>query len=719
MVVPIHISPSLQSPAAMGQSQQRSASAMSSHHLNPNPSPTYPYASSIAPSSSASRPASPASMSSTAITIQTPPQSPTAYQLKAFASSISAPSTPPISTVISVGVSTSSSAGTPGLTSPCGNSYFPVTSAGLSNGSINSGSSSTSGSAPSSPSFPPSPHLSLAELLWQPVTRIVLILTVVMTLVSLSGRFPDHCTAPSHVLYSHEYLSLFASPFIVPLTPALLASAGTSIGGALLLGSTNILSLALFEESLTSAFNGSTIFRNLLVVLLVVVMILRQVAGFVFSRSVGWHIPILFFSDVMYECNLGLAPYLFALLMVQCLFSDSFSYGADRLPNWMRRRSTVQFALCMLNALPKGLVWWIGSGLCTGGLAALAISWQRRTGRWGGKVKTSTFEKHVWEAVDYDDYDDELYPGDDAGLLRERSSGWSLFKTFVHLLPYFVFTLMIAVGLNYMHQLSPVVPNGVINSSIDPQSPYLLTLILMTAPRRNGAVYIKETLTSYLNNFPEDPRDDPLFSRIQIYVYTHFTNFPGYDDAMAHFKSDPKARRYVRWLREDGAEHNQRKHLVSAIRKIGLQEESTYLGIMEDDFPFCEDGWQMMMQSLYKAQQVEQDHCAVFVGTGGSGMLLKRSVALTASFILEGDVALAERGVDPKQLTPPDIALQNCILGNHDFCTSCRNTLVISKTLAQRHLGYNSSTSGDGYKREEFQCGWRQPFNGRPDVHVV
>ncbi|KAF9975878.1 hypothetical protein BGZ73_000276 [Actinomortierella ambigua] len=688
---------------------------MSSHHLNPNPSPLYPYASSVSPPGAASRPASPAaSISSTAITIHTPPQSPTAFQLKAFASSISAPSTPPIPTVIPVGTSTSSSAGTPGLTSPNATSYFPNTTVGISSGS------STSGSAPSSPSFPPSSHLSLAELLWQPVTRAVLALTVLMTLISLGGKFPEHCTAPSHVLHTREYMSLLASPFIVPLTPALLASAGTSVGGSLLLALSNILSLGLFEESLTNVFNGSTTFRNLFVILVGMVMLLRQVAGFVFSRAVGWHFPVLFFSDAMYECNLGLAPYLFALLIVQCLFSDLFSYRADRLPQWMRRKSTVQIVLCLLNALPKGLAWWAGTGLCVGAVAALAISWQRRAGRWGGKVKTSAFEKYIWETIEYhEDDDDVIYPSDDAGLLRERSAGWSLVKTIVHLLPFFVLTMAVVIGLNYMHQLSPVVPTEVINASIDPQSPYLLTMILMTAPRRNGAVYIKETLTSYLNNFPDDPRDDPLYSRIQIYVYTHFTNFPGYDDAMAHFKSNPKAKRYVRWLRENGAEQNQRKHLVSAIRAIGLQEETTYLGIMEDDFPFCEDGWQMMLQSLYKAQQVDENHCAVFVGTGGSGLLLKRAVALTASFILEGDVALAERGVDPKKLTPPDVALQNCILGDHDFCTSCRGTLVTSKTLAQRHLGYNSSTSGDGYKREEFQCGWRQPFNGRPDIHVV
>lgn len=60
---------------------------------------------------------------------------------------------------------------------------------------------------------------------------------------------------------------------------------------------------------------------------------------------------------------------------------------------------------------------------------------------------------------------------------------------------------------------------------------------------------------------------------------------------------------------------------------------------------------------------------------------------------------------------PPDIIIQQCLLGNLYECRECAQTLVTSKTLLMYHIGYNTSTSLDrSYKKNEFQCGWRHPF---------
>ncbi|KAG0304878.1 hypothetical protein BGZ98_004876 [Dissophora globulifera] len=540
-----------------------------------------------------------------------------------------------------------------------------------------------------------------------------------MSLVALGGKFPQHCTAPTHVLFSREYLSLLASPFVVPLTPSLLDAAQTNLGSSLGLSISNIFSLAIFEDHLTTVFNGDgpRIFRNLFVVVLGLVMALRQLLGFVFSRAVGWHIPELFFSDSIFECNLGLTPYLFALLMVQALFPASSEKSSFL---WNLRRTHIQLVLCLLNILPKTIIWWAGSGLIVGFFAAMAISIQRRMGRWGGKVKTSTFEKQLWETELYEpvpEEEDEFLDSTiaDGMPFREKKGGASFWTAVAYTLPWLILVLAILVGGNHIHTFRTDVPNDVLNNNIDPQTPFLLTLILMTAPRKRGATYIRETLLSYLNNFP-DEEVDPLYSRIQIVVYTHFTDFPGYDDAKAFFETIPKARKHVKWIREEGAEKNQRKHLVNAIRKIGTMEDTVYLGVMEDDFPFCDGGWQEMLNTIYAANQKVKDHCGVFVGTGGSGLLFKRSVALTASFILEDDLKTHALGL---VVPPPDISLQDCLMGEHEYCSSCAGTMVTSRTLLQKHLGYNSSTSGDGYDKNQFQCGWRQPFNGLPDVHTL
>ncbi|KAF9194340.1 hypothetical protein BGZ50_006432 [Haplosporangium sp. Z 11] len=577
----------------------------------------------------------------------------------------------------------------------------------------------------------------LRSLLTQPVTRAVIILTIVHSLVALGGRFPGHCIAPSHVLYAGQYLALVASPFIVPLSPMLLASSQQTLGTAMLLGTSNILSLALFEDRLTAIFGrgGTRIFRCLFLAILGLVLGLRQVLGFVFSRSVGWTVPALFFSDSMHECNLGLAPFLFALLVVQALFPESSSQSLHSTSFLSIRRIHLQAILCLFNVIPKTIVWWAGSGLIIGFFVSLFVSYQRRMGRWGGKVKTSTIERHSWEEAGLilekghkenngAGYFKELESGlstptgtqaEGASLARERMITYTFWKAITYILPVIVVLTLTLVGCNQLHTYRPDISNRVLSGSIEPQTPYLLTLVMMTAPRRNDITYIKQTLTSYLDNFP-DETVDPLYSRIQIVVYTHFTDFEGFDQTKAYFDTIPKARKHVKWIREEGSEKNQRKHLISAIRKVGTTEDTVYLGIMEDDFPFCKGGWQEMLNTIYEANRRVQDHCGIFVATGGSGLIFKRSMALTASFILENDVRAYEQG---ERVPPPDISLQDCMLGKHDYCTSCAGTMVISKTLLQGHLGYNSSTSGDGYNHNQFQCGWRHPFNGSPVVHAM
>ncbi|KAI1316309.1 hypothetical protein EDD11_010152 [Mortierella claussenii] len=685
-----------------------------------------------------------------------PPQSPTAFQLKTFASS---PGSPTLAGSHINNTHHSNNSSTAIALGSYSNSNSPISSefpSAASNNNSNSNNHSYTGS------------ISIGSLLSQPVTRIVIMLTVVQTMVALSGHFPDHCTSPSQVLNAAQYPAMLASPFVVALAPTLLDSAQQSLGSSILLAISNLVSLALFEERLTTVFSrdGSRIFRNLFLVIVVLVLGVRQFLGFVFSRAVGWQMPQLFFSDSMYECNLGLAPFLFALLVIQALFSETSSMENNNNNNNMTniatkisslsifsiRRIYLQVILCLLNVIPKTIVWWAGSGLIVGFFAALVISYQRRMGRWGGKVKTSAFGKQQWEDSDpillrMNDgeeesfmtltkegdegesvpmevaptlsssssssslsnnafYNDVTLLGSAAIAIKERKLSFTIKKAMTYILPWIVMVLLVLIGCNQLHTYRPDVASDVLNAAIEPQTPFLLTLILMTAPRKNGVAYIKETLTSYLNSFPDETAD-PLYSRIQIAVYTHFTDFEAYDQAKAYFDTIPKARKHLQWIREEGSEKNQRKHLISAIRKIGTSEDTVYLGVMEDDFPFCENGWQEMLNTLYEANKAVPDHCGAFVATGGSGLIFKRSVALTATFILENDVMIQEKGgVAP----PPDVSLQNCMLGNHDYCSSCAGTMVVSRTLLQGHLGYNSSTSGDGYHRSQFQCGWRHPF---------
>ncbi|KAF9935035.1 hypothetical protein FBU30_008528 [Linnemannia zychae] len=617
------------------------------------------------------------------------------------------------------------------------------------------------------PSSPPSqfavnsPNLfsfkTITSLLFhQSVTRIVVAFTVLQTLLSLGGKFPERCSAPSQTIYKGDYLGLLMSPFVIPLTPALLESAHQTFIMAIMLGISNLISFGLFEEHLTASFrggrnskrannnitrNGTRIFRNIVIVIVILVMGLRQLFGFIFNRAIGWAYPPLYISDSVHECN----------LVIQAFLPDdpnpTASSSTTSTSIFAFRRIYVQIILCLFNIIPKAIVWWAASGLIVGFVLSLGVAYQRRMGRWGGKVRMTYYEKapqeeqmdestivglgisnsqdiHLNPIIDNKELSDDsdsdstefvFPPGPlplvtSTGFMKERSTAYIFKRLGGYVLPMVLILLGILIASHQLYYHRPDIPNDVLNNSIEPATPFLLTLVLMTAPRRDGIAFIKQTLSSYLEAFPDaDHPAHPLFSRIQIVVYTHVTDYPGFDEAQRHFETDPKARQYVKWIREEGTEKSQRKHLISAIRKVGTTEDTVYLGIMEDDFPFCENGFQAMLNLIYKANQQVKNHCGLFITTGGSGLIFKRSVALTASFALEQDVLAAQRG---EEVYAPDVALQNCMLGRHDYCSSCKGNMVISGTILQRHLGHNASTSGGHYRPEQYQCGWRHPFNG-------
>ncbi|KAF9123191.1 hypothetical protein BG015_005366, partial [Linnemannia schmuckeri] len=264
---------------------------MSSQYLSPQQHSSY--ASSIS-SASVSRPSSPASILLASTTpAPSPPHSPVSFHSK-----------------------------TMNINSPPSSASSPTTS-GTSNSSASSSKMNTivsivtqfehqqQQSANSSSSLPPdisanSPNLfSLSTitslLFYQPITRIVVVLTVLQSLLGLGGKFPEHCSAPSYTLYGGEYLGLLISPFVVPLTPTLLKSAHQTPVIAVMLAISNLISFGLFEKRLTTVFRGNRtkrsnisinrnstrIFRNLVLVIVVLVMGLRQLLGFIFNRALG------------------------------------------------------------------------------------------------------------------------------------------------------------------------------------------------------------------------------------------------------------------------------------------------------------------------------------------------------------------------------------------------------------------------------------------------
>lgn len=159
--------------------------------------------------------------------------------------------------------------------------------------------------------------------------------------------------------------------------------------------------------------------------------------------------------------------------------------------------------------------------------------------------------------------------------------------------------------------------------------------------------------------------------------------------------------------------------------------------------------------SGYAAQEASAGHCGLFLATGGSGLAVRGFIAARLPALLLGadDVdgfardarASAVRKEDEGADTP-DLVIQDCLRGRVKGCEVCapdpgrrwpagswrsasvgargdrwgKSGLAGTERLLQMHLGYNSSTlPGRKYGKEEWACGWRQPFVSPVSVWVA
>lgn len=125
------------------------------------------------------------------------------------------------------------------------------------------------------------------------ITRYTILISFLISTLNFLGFFNIVCSSPSFVIYKYEIANLILSPFLCdPTLPSIL------------LYGLNILILGLFEESLTHML-GNQHFFKIFIHIIASVCTIRQGIGYLFSKSTGWAVPSLFFSDSMHECNQG------------------------------------------------------------------------------------------------------------------------------------------------------------------------------------------------------------------------------------------------------------------------------------------------------------------------------------------------------------------------------------------------------------------------------
>lgn len=125
-------------------------------------------------------------------------------------------------------------------------------------------------------------------------TRYMILIALLLSFLRSLHLVSLSCAAPSLVIYRLNLKHLILSPFLFDWTLPSVALYGW-----------NLLILGLFEESLAHMIGGTRRFLSLLLVLLTTVSTLRLGLGYLFTKSTGWAVPSLFFSNAMHECNQG------------------------------------------------------------------------------------------------------------------------------------------------------------------------------------------------------------------------------------------------------------------------------------------------------------------------------------------------------------------------------------------------------------------------------
>jgi hypothetical protein len=514
------------------------------------------------------------------------------------------------------------------------------------------------------------------------VTYRVGVVTLIVSLLAALDILPAHCTAPSHVLYQLDISRLLISPFYVPMTfPAVILGAG------------NLLLLGLFENSLKSVLGGGTRrFTIYLIFIFAAVLSLRQALGYLFSRCTGWAIPMLFFNDTMHECSDGLAPFLFSLLILQThRIYDMYVIRYGRQANVSIPKVLLQLTLLLANCLHRNILWWSMTGMIVGLIAAIPGYVQRIQISKLDMLNQPSIKKESQTHMKTFSRTNRR-----AFLLNALSS--------LRVVTLASFFLLIANAIySHTNYISP----DTLNELSD--DPYLITFLILTAPRPTNPKFLITTINSYLDHFPENPEPTSVYTRMQIVVYTHFTQHEIYDLAHELISNTVKGQKYVTWIREEGSTRDQPLHMSKALNLMMQKYQSTYIALMEDDFPLCEGVWPDILQVIWEANQRSPDHCGIFIGSGGSGLFLRPNILPQMTDLLVSN-----------QDMPPDILMHKCLLGEIPVCSKCANTFVISRTMLMRHLGFNTSTSDTRRHRpDEYQCGWRHPFNGDPNIVTI
>ncbi|KAI6143467.1 hypothetical protein BKA82DRAFT_4186247 [Pisolithus tinctorius] len=238
---------------------------------------------------------------------------------------------------------------------------------------------------------------------------------------------------------------------------------------------------------------------------------------------------------------------------------------------------------------------------------------------------------------------------------------------------------------------------------------------------------LSRTISSYLPYV-----NNSSTTSLSVFTHARQAHHPSFELAKKEFRDTPvRGSVFALLQRHSGGETDDTSPNPPA-------KPAEWVMLVEDDFPLCgEWGWSgivgvMRMLESKRTPSASMGRWGGFVGTGGSGVIIHRSVLPILTHILRIHASLHSPLPPNIPRRPPDIIIQDCLLGIDPLCpaynppTSSSNSgrsgnLVITSRLVMDHVGSDKSTAaGRVYSPEKWRL-WMAPSlsTGREEVVVV
>ncbi|KAM0793078.1 hypothetical protein ACM66B_000561 [Microbotryomycetes sp. NB124-2] len=616
----------------------------------------------------------------------------------------------------------------------------------------------------------PSSPLALLPLL-PPVTLAACALTATVSLWSLVSAFPIMHTSPVHLLRNRNHLALESvnsalSPFLVMPSKSAVALAGA-----------NLVSLHSIEQDAFTRWSPRTKTAALAAIWAAIVA-LRVLLSWVFGRVLGWAHPEWFVSSAIHEVGAGLAPLLLAVTIVR-----TYASGRSAKAPSLLQLALLATNFCTPVEQGGSGPWMalsgaiVGAVLCVVTAAFSVVSRPWRKSSSSSRPVSSRRPSALWCGRVLACLALPLLAKVSAPVPRAFAPNAfaSLHPRHPHLLTVLLMTAPRPGKPDFLFQtveswLGALPEPDVFASGTNSTTAERVRMIVYTHFKTH------DVFDSARDHFSTSPRwaaksahylewhrDERSADRLdqRLHVARGLDYAANHDGTSAYVmlteddfalcpNEDPVPGRAQSW--------------TSSWNELERALVTTNEAMPDFDPMFMTSARAPMS---YIEQEATAGHCGLFVATGGSGLAMRGFIAAKLPTLLlgaddpHGDdrerrAMLGEFSIkhEDEGADTPDLVIQDCLRGRLPECRVCeapdastlanasrarkypvgsarnggsvlgdrwgKSGLAGTERLVQHHLGYNASTlPGRKYGKEEWACGWRQPFNGEPDVLVV